>query len=551
MANRPVLRICIIAALGVSAGFLTEWLTRPDSPSAAEKTSSSSIVTEQTKDSVFESTPETRRAERMALTETKLLNKLRRALERKGARRNELIVGFKDPEAYRRFLERAARAGVSVLSKLDKLNLARLQIDDLAAFEADLNQHGNDFADLDANLLVFPPTVPEQDERVAGTQVPFTDGLSEFLGITGDSSQWGRGVTVAVLDSGVGADATFGAGKVRYLDVGMGLSPLVDDGHGTGVAALVAGHSADAMGVAQGADILSIRVTGADGLSDAFTLMQGIMTAADNGARVINISMGAYSSSPGLSAAIEHALSMGSIIVASAGNDQANQLTWPAADSRVISVGAVDANGRQVMFSNSGDELSITAPGYGVPTAWTGDQPRVYADGTSFSAPIVSGSIAALMTIYPGITPARAWEILRQTASDGGPAGVDPDYGAGTVNLTWALHFNEPNWFDPAISSHYVNSTTGNLDVIVQNRSSIGASGMELELLVNGERRNLQLPWMSPGATYTASTPINTNTLTETGRLNFKSILKTSSSQTDAVPLNNWKGSSLSVAGQK
>jgi hypothetical protein len=375
---------------------------------------------------------------------------------------------------------------------------------------------GNDYADLGANLLVFPPTVPEQEERVAAAQLPFNDGLREFLGISGDTGNWGQGVTIAVLDSGVGPDATFGQGKVRYLDVGMGLYPVADDGHGTGVAALVAGRSPDAMGIAPGADILSIRVTGADGLGDGFTLMQAIMAAADNGARVINVSMGAYGSSMGLASAIEYANKMGAVIVASAGNDQTNQLTWPAAHPSVISVGAVDANGKQVIFSNSGDGLSITAPGYGIPTAWTNNQ-RVLADGTSFSAPIVSGSIAAMMTLYPGITPTRAWEILQQTASDGGPAGADPDYGAGTVNLAWARHLNDPGWFDTAISSHYVNPVTGNLDIVVQNRSGTGVNGLKLELQVNNDSRDFQIPWLASGGIFVASSPISTNELTEKG----------------------------------
>jgi thermitase len=545
MQNRPVLRFLFIVVLGISAGFLAHWLTRTELETSLA-TAPAPAPVEEPDPAVPESTPESRRAGRMALTEEKLMRKLRQALQRKDARPNEVILSFRDAQALRRFLERAGKCGVSVLKQLDKLNLLRVQVDDLAAFEADLNANGGDFADLDANLLVFPPTVPEQDERIAATQAPFREGLREFLGMSGDSAQWGIGVTVAVIDSGVGADATFGAGKVRYLDVGMGVAPTGDDGHGTGVAALVSGRAADAMGVAPGADILSIRVTGADGLSDGFTLMQAITAAADNGARVINVSLGAYGSSPGLSAAIEYAKNLGAVIVASAGNDQVNQLTWPAAHPGVISVGAVDAGGKQVIFSNSGEGLSLTAPGYGVPTAWTNNQ-RVYADGTSFSAPIVSGSIAALMSIY-NTNAVQAATILQQTASDGGPLGMDPDYGNGTVNMMWAQHYNDPTWFDTAISSHYVNPVTGNLDVIVQNRGSIGVSGMQLDLSVNGNSQGVQLPWMSPGSRHVTSIPISANELTEKGRLDFKTTLTNPQGQNDGVPSNNFKGSSLSVA---
>jgi hypothetical protein len=549
MRDRTLLKVSGFGVLGGIVALLIWWQARPV-PETVRIPPAPIPAAKQPGTEQIESTPESRRAERKALTDAKLMRKLRQALERKDARPNELVLGFKDADAYRRFLERAARSGVSILGRLDRLNLARVKVDDLAAFESDLNEHSNDFADLDANMLVFPPTVPEQDERVAATQVPFNQGLREFLGISGDTSNWGQGITIAVLDSGVSADSTFGPGKVRYLDVGMGLYPLADDGHGTGVAALISGHAADAMGIAPGSDILSIRVTGADGLGDGFTLMQAIMAAADSGARVINISMGSYGSGMGLASAIEYARSMGAVIVASAGNDQANQLTWPAASPNVISVGAVDANGRQVMFSNSGEGLSITAPGYGVPTAWTGNQ-RVLADGTSFSAPIISGSIAAMMTLYPGITPARAWEIIQQTASDGGPAGVDPDYGAGTVNLAWARHINDPNWFDTAISSHYVNPVTGNLDIIVQNRGGVGVNGLKLELEVNGHGRDFHIPWLAPGGIYVASSPIDANELSQKGVLKFQTQLENPSGQTDAVPKNNWKGSSLSIPQSK
>jgi subtilisin family serine protease len=106
------------------------------------------------------------------------------------------------------------------------------------------------------------------------------------------------------------------------------------------------------------------RVTAPDGLSDGFTLAQAIVTAVDNGARIVNISLGSPSSAEILMQAIDYATSLGAVLVASAGNDQA-RAAHPirAADRRVISVGAVDALGQQVIFSNSGDQLQIAAPG--------------------------------------------------------------------------------------------------------------------------------------------------------------------------------------------
>src|SRR6185295_11172621 len=100
----------------------------------------------------------------------------------------------------------------------------------------------------------------------------------------------------------------------------------------------------------------------------------------------------------------------GAVIVAAAGNDQAAQLAWPAADPRVVSVGAIDAAEQQVSFSNSGPQLQITAPGYGVQTAWLNGQ-RASVDGTSVSSPLVAGAIAAVMSQSPGLSPQQAWDV--------------------------------------------------------------------------------------------------------------------------------------------
>ena len=103
-----------------------------------------------------------------------------------------------------------------------------------------------------------------------------------FLGVNGEHSQWGRGTTIAILDTGVAADVTFGTGRLRALDVGLGVTPGTggEDGHGTAVAGLAAGLSPDAPGVAPAANLLSIRVTDNTGTSDLFTVAQAIVDAS-------------------------------------------------------------------------------------------------------------------------------------------------------------------------------------------------------------------------------------------------------------------------------
>ena len=288
------------------------------------------------------------------------------------ARANEATLAFKDAAAYRRFLARARAAGLTIIGQIDALRTVRVGYDRITSLRDDRITHAADYADAAANIFFRAPESPAKADRADLTQIPLHNTSLAFLGATGDRSTWGRGITIAILDSGVNAlDPTF-SGRVRTLDVGAGNLPgsETSSGHGTGVAALAAGVSSDAPGVAPAANILSVRVTAADGLSDIFTVARGIVAAADAGAQIINISLGGYSTTHVLDAAIDYATTRGALIVAAAGNDQATQLTWPAADARVVSVGAVDAIGQQVTFSNSGPQLQVSAPGYGVQTAW-------------------------------------------------------------------------------------------------------------------------------------------------------------------------------------
>ena len=475
-----------------------------------------------------------------------LLAKLVDQLAQRGTRKHESVLTFKDADAYRKFLARAQQSGLTVLGKLDAFNTVRVGFDSLSALQDDLLQNAADYQDATANFYIQIPHAPPAEERAAVNQVPFGNRMLNFLGVAGDTSQWGQGVTIAVLDSGVMPDSTFGQGRIRYLDIGLGTSAGngAEDGHGTAVAALAAGAASDAPGVAPGASILSIRVTGTDGTSDIFTLSQAIVAAVDAGARIINISLGGYATTGMLNQAIGYAYAQGAVIVASAGNDQAAQLTWPAADPRVISVGAVDAAEQQVYFSNSGPQLQMTAPGYGVQTAWLDGQ-RVVFDGTSASAPIVAGAIAAMMSQNPGMTATQAWQTLQQYASDGGPPGPDPAFGNGILNLGWAMNRGDTARVDTAVSSNYYDATTGQMQFVVQNRSGHAVSGLQLNVEANSASIPYSVPWLDVGATYVVKVPVDQASLEAAGQIVYRAQLVNPPGVIDAVPANNRKTSVL------
>ncbi len=474
-------------------------------------------------------------------------DKLHERLDRADARPHEAVLTFKNSDAYLAFLARAAQSGLRVADRIDGANTVRVGYDDLNALGRELIENSPGYNQIAPNFLITPPnTAPPTQTRANRTQVPIGTQLLAFLGVSGDTQNWGQGVTIAVLDSGVAADTTFGIGRLSTLDIGLGTAPAGGNkgGHGTAVAALAAGQSTDAQGVAPAAKILSIRVADNAGKSDAFTLAQGIIRATDASAKVINISLGGYGTNTALDYAIDYATTRGAVLVAAAGNDQAAQLTWPAADPRVVSVGAVDANGQQVIFSNSGQQLQVTAPGLGVQTAWN-DGSRVAFSGTSGSAPIVAGAIAAVLSQDPALTPTQAWKILQTHTSEAGTPGVDPNYGNGVLNLGWAMARNNPTRLDTAIASHFYDPASEQMVIVLQNRSAQAVAGLDLTIDINGAMQHRAVPWLAAGATSLVNLPLYTSQLIAAGHVEFHTELINPTGTTDQVPTNNRRASTL------
>jgi hypothetical protein len=480
-----------------------------------------------------------------------LLSELDALLRSSEARTREALLTFKDDASLQAFVARAGQASLTIVGQLPSLRSVRVRYDQLSALHDDLLAHAGDLTDISGNYLVGIPSVPAREERNAVDHVPFGNRTLDYLGANPrgeDYAQWGRGVTIAVLDSGVNSDVAFGPNRLSALDIGFGLTPSEgrEGGHGTAVAALAAGGASDAAGVAPAANVLSIRVTDDTGVSDLFTLSNAIIAAVDAGAKVVNISLGGYATAPILDAALGYASQRGAVVVAAAGNDQAAQLAWPAADPRVVSVGAIDAAEQQVLFSNSGAQLQLSAPGYGVQSAWLNGE-RVTIDGTSASAPLVAGAIAALLSQNPSLTPHQAAQLLARTASDGGAPGTDPAFGRGILNLAWAMNANTAGYIDTAISSHHFNPATNRVEVVVQNRGTQSVTGLKFAVQINGTPplEYAPLPTLAPGQTWTAHVPADSVALKNAGQLVYTTQLTNPGAIIDAKPANNKRSSVL------
>lgn len=256
----------------------------------------------------------------------------------------------------------------------------------------------------------------------------------------------GDGVTVAVIDSGVDAShPDLRDNVVPGKDFVAGTDGRVDrNGHGTGVAALIAAHGHGTgdgvLGVAPGATILPVRVSDASGHYRAGHAARAIRWAADHGAGVVNLSGGSPSDTPALRGAVAYAQSLDVVVVASVGNaDQGDRrVLYPAAYPGVIAVASVDSEGEAAPGSVHGPQVSLAAPGVQVVSAGTGHGYAVGV-GTSDAAALVSGAAALVRAGHPGLDAAGVVARLVRTADDRGEPGRDPRYGFGVLDPVAAL----------------------------------------------------------------------------------------------------------------
>ncbi|MFD2763692.1 S8 family serine peptidase [Micromonospora eburnea] len=243
---------------------------------------------------------------------------------------------------------------------------------------------------------------------------------------------------IAVVDTGVNTAHPDLAGRTvaGYNAIRPGASAADDNGHGTMVAGVAAANTNNGIGVAGAAwtaRVMPIKVLDARGYGYDSDIARGVIWAADHGAKIINMSLSGPGDNTALHDAITYATGKGAVVVAAAGNEGDGETQYPAAYPEVISVAATDEAGRLTDFSSYGDWIDVAAPGANIVSTGLGSDYYI-ADGTSFSAPIVSGTAALVRTVYPTLTPAQVLSQIRTKARDAGPRGIDPYYGYGILD---------------------------------------------------------------------------------------------------------------------
>lgn len=284
------------------------------------------------------------------------------------------------------------------------------------------------------------------------------------------------GIIVAVVDTGVAyedygtkykkapdlANTNFVAG---YDFVNNDTHPNDDNSHGTHVSGTVAQSTNNNLGVAGIAfntSIMPVKVLDKNGNGTDADVADGIYFATNNGAKLINLSLGGSSSSTTLENAVAYAYNSGVTVLAAAGNkyQEGNPPSYPAAyNAYVIAVGATRYDEIRAYYSNTGSYVDIAAPGGDVnvdqnqdgygdgvlqqtfnPTSKNAkDFAYYFFQGTSMATPHVVGVAALLLAQNPTWTPDQVRNRLQSTAEDKGTAGWDPEYGWGLLDAYTAL----------------------------------------------------------------------------------------------------------------
>jgi len=300
-------------------------------------------------------------------------------------------------------------------------------------------------------------------------------------------------VIVAVIDTGLDMNHEDLKDRIvpgyDFVDMDDDPSPgPVDEEHATYVAGILAASTNNGVGMAGTAGtapvkIMPLRVLEA-GVGDDFTIAEAIRYAVDNGADVINMSLGGYGYNQLLTDACNYAFSKNVVVVAAAGNEGMDVENYsPASIPGVITVSAIDVNNNLADFSNFGSPVELTAPGVNILSAIPGDIYESYS-GTSAAAPFVSAACALLLSKNPDLSIIEIEQYLTDSAQDIGKAGKDESFGYGLLDLAKAVTLKE---ITPRLEILNLTDNATVFDVIdVHTRFTYPNKVLKTELYIDG-----------------------------------------------------------------
>jgi thermitase len=278
-----------------------------------------------------------------------------------------------------------------------------------------------------------------------------------------DVTKGSSSIEIAILDTGVDLDHPDLTGKI-VESINFTSSATADDiyGHGTHVAGIAAASTNNGVGVAglgYSSSIVNVKVLGDDGKGYYSWIAKGIIWAADNGAEVINLSLGGSSASSTLEDAVNYAWNKGTIVVAAAGNNGSSSPFYPAYYLNTMAVAATDINDSLASWSNRGEWVDVAAPGVGIYSTLK-DGGYGNKSGTSMASPYTSGLAALLYSVVTdsngnGRLNDEVRSRIETTADNIGSVGV----GSGRINAFKAVSGSPP--FTGSITGRVTDSADG------------------------------------------------------------------------------------------
>lgn len=296
--------------------------------------------------------------------------------------------------------------------------------------------------------LAAEPNDEFVDDQYALNKIRARSGWSDY----GHLWRSTGGARLAVVDSGIDRLHPEFAGRISHCrnwltGLGIGASGCQDTQfhgtHVTGIAAATANNRDGIAGVAFDSRIMALQAFNASGTALTADIAAAIVYAARNGAKVANYSFGAAESSATERRAVRYAARRGVVQVAAAGNSgedtqaSARNVGYPARLKQVIAVSATDSHDRLASYSSRGPAVEVAAPGSNILSTIPGQVLYLRISGTSMAAPHVAG-LAALLR-EQGFSPSETRMRIRGGANDLGPAGRDPHYGYGRINMVRSL----------------------------------------------------------------------------------------------------------------
>ncbi|MGQ5515597.1 S8 family serine peptidase [Halococcus saccharolyticus] len=396
---------------------------------------------------------------------------------------NELLVGVTSSANARQTAERALPPEAQVIAENAALGYVRIELPEQASTTAKARIAGR-IADRPGVEYAEPNTVYEtlvvpNDPRFSEQYAPQTVNAPGAW----DTTLGDAGVTIAIVDQGIKYDHPDLDGNIAsdlgrdFVDSDDDPYPDIsaDEHHGTHVAGIAAAGTDNATGIAgiSNATLLSVRTLDENGVGSTADIADGIQWATDNGADIINLSLGGGGYTETLQKSVTYAHQNGVVLVAAAGNDYSGPVSYPAAYDECIAVSALDPSGSLAPYSNTGAEIELAAPGTNLLSTWT-DNDYAPLSGTSMAAPVVSG-VAGLVLSQQDLSNEEVRTQLKETAVDAGLS--DEKQGAGQIDAAVAVdsRFSVLTIEGTGDSTEYTVAAGNTLDKTTANDSSINS----------------------------------------------------------------------------